>query len=112
MAGEVSSQALEWNAGETGEYEVAAAAPPPASRLAWPGASEEQLEFKRKVYQRHVSQSAAQRRFVPSVPNADLGNVEFGQQMRKTAAASCVALLAKARGRACRRKGRKVKPLR
>ena len=97
MAGEVSSQALEWNAGETGEYEVAAAGPPPASRLTWPGASEEQLDFKRKVYRRHVSQSEAKRRFVPSVPKADLGNVEFGQQMRKAAAASCVALLAKAR---------------
>jgi len=97
MAGEVSSRALEWNAGETGEYEVAAAGPPPASRLTWPGASEEQLDFKRKVYRRHVSQSEAKRRFVPSVPKADLGNVEFGQQMRRAAAASCVALLAKAR---------------
>jgi hypothetical protein len=79
------------------EQEVLATAPPPAHRLWWPRATEEQREFMRRVYQRHVARSARRGRFVPSVPKSELGDVEYGQQMRKPAAANCVALLARAR---------------
>jgi LAS superfamily LD-carboxypeptidase LdcB len=72
------------------------AGPPPATKLSWLNASEEQRDFMRRVYNKHVARSG-QKPFVPSVPSAELGNVENGQQMRKPAAASCVALLARAR---------------
>jgi hypothetical protein len=79
------------------EEEIVAAAPPPASGLAWPRASEEQRAFMRRVYERHVARSARRGRFVPSVPKDELGDVEYGQRMRKPAAAACVRLLAQAR---------------
>jgi hypothetical protein len=72
------------------------AGPPPATKLSWANASDEQRDFMRRVYNKHVARSS-QKPFVPSVPSAELGNVENGQQMRKPAAASCVALLARAR---------------
>jgi hypothetical protein len=73
------------------------AGPPPATKLSWANATEEQRDFMRRVYNKHVARSSGKKRFVPSVPGAELGNVENGQQMRKSAAASCVALLARAR---------------
>ena len=79
------------------EEEIVATAPPPAHQLVWPGATEEQRVFMRRVYQRHVARLARRGRFVPSVPKNELGDVEYGQRMRKPAAASCVALLARAR---------------
>lgn len=79
------------------EQEIPATAPPPAQRLSWPKATEEQRQFMRRVYQQHLARSARRGRFVPSVPRDELGDVEYGQQMRKPAAASCVALLARAR---------------
>jgi hypothetical protein len=71
--------------------------PPPANNLLWENATEEQCEFMRRVYKKHVARSAGQRRFVPSVPRQELGNVEYGQQMRKMPATSCAAMLARAR---------------
>jgi hypothetical protein len=97
---ELAGEALAWNAPEGvgySEQEVIATVPPPASKLAWENATDEQREFKRRVYQRHVARSDAKRRFVPSVPRSELDNVEYGQQMRKPAAASCVRMLARAR---------------
>jgi hypothetical protein len=79
------------------QAEILATGPPPAHGLVWPRATEEQRAFMRRVYQQHVARSARRGRFVPSVPKNELGPVEYGQQMRKPAAASCVALLAHAR---------------
>jgi len=99
-AREVADEMFEWGASEEMDHEeggLPATAPPPASRLVWNGASPEQLAFIRKVYQARVARSAAGKPFVPSVPKNELGNVENGEQMRKPAAASCVAMLAQAR---------------
>jgi peptidoglycan hydrolase-like protein with peptidoglycan-binding domain len=86
--------------GEWGdETEILATAPPPAHNLVWPTATEEQREFMRRVYRRHVARSAARKgaRFTASVPIRELGDVEHGQKMRRPAAASCVMMLARAR---------------
>ena len=81
------------------EEEIPATAPPPAHDLVWPKASEEQLDFMRRVYRRHVARAAGRKgaRFAASVPKGELGDVEYGQRMRKPAAVSCVAMLARAR---------------
>ena len=44
----------------------------PSSRLAWDGASAEQLAFMRAVYDRAVARGAARRPFVDDVPEAEL----------------------------------------
>ncbi|MBA3319662.1 MAG: D-alanyl-D-alanine carboxypeptidase family protein, partial [Gemmatimonadales bacterium] len=75
----------------------AASAPPSSDRLQWDGATSEQLDFMRRVYDRHIASSARQRTFVPSVAAADLAAVEHGQRMRAPAAERCRAMLAAAR---------------
>jgi hypothetical protein len=99
IARESPVEELKWGVPEdvAHEEEVFATAPPLAHKLVWPAATEEQRGFMRRVYKQHVARSARRRRFVPSVPNDELGDVEHGEVMRKPAAASCVALLAHAR---------------
>jgi LAS superfamily LD-carboxypeptidase LdcB len=76
-----------------------AAAPPSANLLRWDGASNEQIRFMRRVYNRQVSQSAARpgARFVASVPSAELEVVEHGQTLHRAAAQRCREMLAEAR---------------
>ena len=72
------------------------AAPPPASELAdWPEYKPETNKFMRQVYTRAVERQKT-KRFVPSVPKEQLGEVEDGQCMRIPAAERCRALLADA----------------
>jgi D-alanyl-D-alanine carboxypeptidase len=73
--------------------EDGAAGPPSSDRLQWDGATAEQLDFMRRVYDRHVKNASAQRSFVPSVSTRDLATVENGQRMRAAAAGRCRAML-------------------
>jgi hypothetical protein len=77
--------------------EDGAAGPPGSDRLQWDGAKAEQLDFMRRVYDRHVANASGQRTFVPSVPTRDLATVENGQRMRTAAAERCRAMLAAGR---------------
>ena len=99
IATKAAGEEFEWGAPSEMAYEeeVLVTAPPPARNLVWPKATEEQREFMRRVYQRHVARSARSRPFVPSLPRTDVGHVEYGARMRKAAAASCVTMLARAR---------------
>jgi hypothetical protein len=97
---EIPADAFEWPASQIAyEEEIPASAPPPAETLVWPGASQEQSEFMRRVYRRHVARAARHKgaRFTASVPKSELADVERGTQLRKPAAISCVAMLARAR---------------
>jgi hypothetical protein len=98
-AREILDDEFELGVPETYEAEILATAPPPAHTLVWPSTTDEQREFMRRVYQRHVTRSARRKgaRFTASVPKRELGDVEYGQRMRKPAAASCVMMLARAR---------------
>jgi hypothetical protein len=71
--------------------------PPPSSTLSWPGATDEQLRFMRRVYDRHVANAKKIRPFVANVPGAQLGTIEGGHRARTAAAAAMVALLKDAR---------------
>lgn len=73
------------------------AGPPAADRLQWDGATQEQLEFMRRVYRKHIERSARRRRFVPTVPRSAREVVENGQYLRTPAAHNCRAMLATAR---------------
>lgn len=69
----------------------------PSSDLRWPGASAEQLDFMRRVYDAHVARSSASRAFIGDLPAGELAEVEDGKQLRIAAAADCRAMLAAAR---------------
>lgn len=72
------------------------AAPPPSAGLQWPGATPEQLDFMRRVYEAHVARAASRRKFVGDIPAGERGPVD-GVTMRKAAAADCQAMLNAAR---------------
>jgi len=65
----------------------------PANRLRWEGASPEQLEFMRAVYERQVSKAQHRGTFVGDVPEAELEVIEGRHKARRAAAADCRALL-------------------
>jgi hypothetical protein len=67
------------------------------SALHWRGASSQQLEFMRAVYESHVARSARRRSIVTDVPPGQLGEIEDGKLARTEAAAGCRELLASAR---------------
>lgn len=69
----------------------------PSSELAWPEATPEQLAFMRRVYEAHVTRSAAVRSFIGDLPSGELAEVEDGKMMRSEAAADCRSMLAAAR---------------
>ncbi len=69
----------------------------PATDLYWPGASAEQLDFMRAVYEAHVARSAARHSFVPDVDPAELAPIEGRFLARTAAATACQGLLAAAR---------------
>ncbi len=68
----------------------------PSSQMDWPGASDDQLEFMRKVYDVNHKWSSANGTFVADIPEGELGIVE-GKQLKKDAAAACTDLLNAAR---------------
>jgi LAS superfamily LD-carboxypeptidase LdcB len=65
--------------------------------LQWDGASAEQLDFMRRVYERQVNNAAQRRSFVGDVPAAELAEIENGVRARTAAAAACQDMLAAAR---------------
>jgi phosphatidylserine/phosphatidylglycerophosphate/cardiolipin synthase-like enzyme/LAS superfamily LD-carboxypeptidase LdcB len=67
------------------------------SNLKWSGATQDQLDFMRAVYARHVANSQARRTFIADVPADNLSAVENQQRLRTEAASNCVTLLADAR---------------
>ncbi|PSB14139.1 hypothetical protein C7B76_17260 [filamentous cyanobacterium CCP2] len=69
----------------------------PASQLRWDGASAEQLDFMRRVYERQVNNAAQRRSFVGDVPAAELAEIENGIRARGAAAIACREMLAAAR---------------
>ncbi|MBC9794799.1 M15 family metallopeptidase [Sinomicrobium weinanense] len=64
-----------------------------ASGLKWDGASPEQLEFMKKVYNINVKRSSARGTFVADVPESDLSTVEGRFKLRANAAGSCIKML-------------------
>ncbi|MBF2062891.1 MAG: DUF3380 domain-containing protein [Calothrix sp. C42_A2020_038] len=69
----------------------------PASNLQWDGASAEQLNFMRRVYERQVARAARVRPFVNDVSATELMVIEGNQRARRAAAQACRDLLAAAR---------------
>lgn len=69
----------------------------PASGLTWSGASADELEFMRRVYDRHVARASRSRSFVADIPASNLDTVEGRHQLRSDAAQDCRAMLAEAR---------------
>jgi len=68
-----------------------------ASGLQWSGATQEQLNFMRKVYEARVARSRRRGSFVNDVPNTDLEQIAGNRKMRKEAAPFARQLLAEAR---------------
>lgn len=69
----------------------------PSTNLGWPGATEAQLNFKRRVYDINLARSAANGTFTADVPAADLSIIEGQHQARTAAAAACVNMFAAVR---------------
>lgn len=64
----------------------------PASRLKWPTASLEQLQFMRAVYDAHIAISNKMRKFLPSLKKSQLSKIE-GYWLQKDAANAIKILL-------------------
>jgi LAS superfamily LD-carboxypeptidase LdcB len=67
------------------------------TKLNWPGATQDQLNFMRAVYARHVENAQARRTFIADIAAGALAPVENQQRLRTEAANNCVTLLADAR---------------
>ncbi|WP_052324276.1 D-alanyl-D-alanine carboxypeptidase family protein [Flavihumibacter sp. ZG627] len=65
----------------------------PASKLDWPGASYDQLEFMKDVYETCVKRSSARGSFIGDIPSDELAVIEGGHRAKKRAAAACKLLL-------------------
>jgi uncharacterized protein YcbK (DUF882 family)/LAS superfamily LD-carboxypeptidase LdcB len=77
------------------EYEIIESLP--ASRLQWPSANSEQLEFMRRVYNYNVQRSSRNGKFIGDIPVAELEIIEGGHKAKTAAARSCKSMLASAR---------------
>jgi hypothetical protein len=69
----------------------------PGANLQWPGATQEQMDFMRAVYARHVANAQARRTFIADVAASELSLVENGHRLRTEAAGQCVTMLADVR---------------
>jgi hypothetical protein len=69
----------------------------PSSDLNWSGAAADELDFMRRVYDRHVTRASRSRTFVADLPTSNLEIVEGRHQLRTDAAQDCRGLLAAAR---------------
>lgn len=72
----------------------------PASKLRWPGASQEQLQFMKKVYKAHIHRASKKRSYTPSLPADQLDPIEGEPpkfELRKDAASHLKDLLHAAR---------------
>lgn len=68
-----------------------------AANLSWPGATTQQLDLMRRVYQRQVASACQSRAFVGDLPDSVLAEVEAGVRLRAPAATNCKFLLTAAR---------------
>jgi hypothetical protein len=69
-----------------------------------PCATDEETEFKKKVYKKHCENASRRRKRSDGVPESELAPVENGHKMRKEAAAACNRLFAEMRAELARQK--------
>lgn len=69
----------------------------PSTSLKWPGATPEQLDFMKRVYDINLAISDSRGTFIADTPDSQLGEIESGFKMRAEAAESCKKLFAAAR---------------
>lgn len=81
-----------------------AMSPPPADHAKelsadtlTPCATDDETEFKKKVYKKHCDNASHRRKRSDGVPPSELADVENGHKMRKAAAAACNKLFAEMR---------------
>ena len=60
----------------------------PGANLQWPGATQEQMDFMRAVYARHVANALARRTFIADVAASELSLVENGHRFAQLQRAS------------------------